>query len=68
MTPAPAKVRGRGSQPRSSPRHMGPSMLDLGFRVVPLTSQYVFLCFFSTLLLNLFWSMTNLYFLSVVGR
>ena len=45
-TPPSAEVRGRGSQPRSGPRPVGPSTLGLGFRVVPLTSWYVFLCFF----------------------
>ena len=63
-----AEVRGHGSQPERGPRPAGPSTSGLGFRVVPLTSRYVFLCFFLILLSSLFWSMTDLYFLSAAGR
>ena len=54
MTLPPAKVRGHGPQPGSGPHLAGLLKLGLGFRVVPLTSRYVFLCFFSIVLSSLF--------------
>ena len=41
-TPPPAEVRGCGLQPGSGPCPAGPSTSGLAFRVVPLTSRYVF--------------------------
>ncbi|XP_066354964.1 uncharacterized protein [Miscanthus floridulus] len=39
MTLPPSKVRGRGSQPGSGPRPVGPLSSEPAFRVVPLTSR-----------------------------
>ena len=57
MTPTPSKVRGRGSQPGSGPRPVGPWSSESAFRVVPLATRYVsFCCFFDFCWSSLFWS------------
>ena len=62
MTPPPAEVRECESQSRSGPRRIGPSTLGSAFRVVPLASQYVFLCFLSVFRwLSFCWSVTYPY-------